>query len=153
MIIKDYQLFHKIVPSQGKLMGIDIGTKRIGIATTDELRLLSTPKAIIDRKGDFKDFTLIKQIIDENSIKAIVVGFPINMNGSLNEMSQFSERFIVNFDDFLGKTMPIFPADERLTSFEAKEFARQIPSRKKQKSHDDIAASVILRDFLDLVAN
>lgn len=151
MIIKDYQLFHKIVPSQGKLMGIDIGTKRIGIATTDELRMLSTPKAIIDRKGDSRDFLLIKQIIDENSVKAIVAGFPINMNGGLNEMSHFSKRFIINLDKFLGENLPIFPADERLTSFEAKEFAREIPNRKNQKSHDDIAASIILRDFVDLV--
>ncbi|HLD76987.1 MAG TPA: Holliday junction resolvase RuvX [Rickettsiales bacterium] len=151
MIIKDYTLFHKIVPSQGKIMGLDIGTKRIGVAICDETRFLTTPKVIIARQSDMKDFAKIVDLIKENAIKAIVVGFPINMNGSLNEMSEFSRKFIIKLDGFLVGKLPIFPADERLTSFEADQYAKEISSRKGQKNHDDIAASVILQDFLEMV--
>ncbi len=151
MIIKDYLLFHKFVASQGKIMALDIGTKRIGVAMCDETRFLAAPHEIIERKGDLADFAKIANLVEKNAIKALVVGFPIHMDGTLNEMSEFSRKFIIKLDEFFDKKMPIFPADERLSSFEAEEFAKQIKTRKRQKHHDDIAASVILRDFLELL--
>jgi len=151
MIIKDHQLFHKNAPSQGKMLGIDVGTKRLGIATCDELRFLTTPQQIIARQSNDKDFAKIQKIILEEKIVAIVMGFPINMDGTLNEMSRFTTKFADELDKFLGGAVPIFFADERLTSFEAKEISLSLNSRKKQKHFDDIAASVILRDFIDLV--
>jgi len=151
MIIKDYALFHKTMPSQGKMMGIDVGTKRIGIAVCDELRFLSTPKKIINRQSNEKDFAEIKRIFEEERAIAIVMGFSINMDGTMNEMSRFIQKFAEDLDKFLDGKVQIFFADERLTSFEAKEISHSLASRKKQKYFDDIAASVILRDFIDLV--
>ncbi len=158
MIFTDNILYHKELPSQGKLMALDVGTKRIGIATSDELRLLTTPKAILTRKSNFDDFTKIKDFALENSVKAIIIGFPTHMDGKPVQMTEFVENFAKNFDDFLNnnssiKQLPIFLFDERLSSFEAKEFAREIKSRKKQKHYDDIAASVILKDFIAFVQN
>lgn len=150
MIIQDYQLFNKIVPSQGKLLAIDVGTKRLGLATCDELRILTTPRQIITRQSNEKDFAQIKELCDEYRVAAIIIGFPINMDGTLNEMSQFTLKFSAQLDEFLGN-YNIFYADERLTSFEAKDISMSIASRKTQKYYDDIAASVILRDFIDLV--
>ena len=151
MIIKDCELFCKFAPSQGKLLGIDLGTKRIGIAVCDELRFLTTPKIIITRQSNEKDFTKIFKIFTDEKATAIVLGFPINMNGTFNEMSHFTEKFAKELDNFLGNKVNIFFADERLTSFEAKEISHSLPSRKKQKHFDDIAASVILRDFIAVV--
>jgi putative Holliday junction resolvase len=148
MIIKDYTLFHKTMPSQGKLLSIDVGTKRLGIAVCDELRFLTTPKKIINRQSNKKDFADIAQIFKEERAIAIVMGFPINMDGTFNEMSRFTQKFADELDKFLDEKVQIFFADERLTSFEAKEIALSISSRKKQKHFDDIAASVILRDFI-----
>lgn len=151
MIIKDHALFHKTMPSQGKMLGIDVGTKRIGIAVCDELRFLSTPKKIINRQSNDKDFAEIKKIFEEERALAIVMGFSINMDGTFNEMSRFIQKFAEDLDKFLDEKVQIFFADERLTSFEAKEISHSLASRKKQKHFDDIAASVILRDFIDLV--
>lgn len=148
MIIKDQLLFHKTVPSQGKLLAIDVGTKRIGIAICDELRFLASPKQIINRQSNDKDFAKIKQIYDDELAVAIVMGFPINMDGTFNEMSRFTQKFADELDKFLGEKTKIFFADERLTSFEAKQIALETSSRKKQKHFDDIAASIILRDFI-----
>ncbi len=148
MIINDNTLFTKIIPSQGKLLAIDVGSKRIGIAISDETRLIATPKLIINRQSNEKDFAIIKKFCNENAVVAIIMGFPINMDGSFNEMSRFTEKFADQLDKFL-QNYPIFFADERLTSFEAKYISRELSSRKNQKYFDDIAASVILRDFLD----
>ncbi len=151
MIIKDYITSDKALSSQGKIMGIDLGTKRIGIAMTDEARLLTTPKMIIERISNLKDFAKIANLIKENNICAIVIGFPINMDGSFNQMSHFTEKFTLELDSYLQGQVDIYYADERLTSFEAKDMAMGIAARKKQKYYDDIAASIILRDFLDMV--
>lgn len=151
MIITNHQLFHKLVPSQGKLLAIDVGTKRIGLATSDELRILTTPRKILVRQSNAGDFAVIQKLCEEEKIVAIIMGFPINMDGTLNEMSQFTQKFAQALDEYLGGECKIFFADERLTSFEAKDIGLTIDSRKKEKHFDDIAASVILRDFLDLV--
>lgn len=155
MSIIDSKLFHKTVPSQGKLLAIDVGTKRIGIAVSDELRMLTTPRKIIVRQSNEKDFTQIKNFVVEENVVAIVIGFPINMDATLNDMSIFAKKFGEELDKFLresSKDLPIFFADERLTSFEAKQIALSLDSRKKNKHHDDVAATIILRDFLDLVS-
>lgn len=152
MTISDHISFHKLVASQGKLLAIDVGTKRIGIAMSDGSRVLATPTTIISREGNNKDFAKIKQIIDDNAVVALVVGFPINMDSTFNEMSEFTKKFIANLDEFLGGKLHIFIADERLTSFEARQIALSIKKRRNQKYYDDIAACVILKDFMDLVA-
>ncbi len=151
MIPDKYIIQHNTIPSQGKLMAIDVGTKRIGIAASCELQVLSTPKMIINRQSNQVDFTKIKDFILENKIKAIIVGYPTHMDGKTNEMSEFCVNFTKNLDIFLtdqGFNLPIIMFDERLSSFEAQEIARSLPNRKKQKHYDDIAARIILDDFL-----
>jgi len=152
MIIYDKELFHKIVPSQGKLMAIDVGTKRIGIATCDESRFIATPKKIINRTNIDGDFSLIKEFAVNSFVKAIVIGFPLHMDGKLNDMSKYCNQFAIDLDNYLKNNnyeLHIIFADERLTSFEASDIAREIPKRKKQKHHDDIAAAFILQRFID----
>ncbi|MBU6338431.1 MAG: Holliday junction resolvase RuvX [Rickettsiales bacterium] len=143
-----------ILPKNGRLLGIDIGTKRLGIAVSDESRLIATPKLIINRQSNLKDFAKIKEIIDEYKIVGIVAGMPINLDDSEIPMTIFANNFCQNLDEFLDKKLPIFFCDERLTSFEAREIGASKLSRKKNKSGkkyiDDIAASLILRGFMDI---
>lgn len=156
MIPDKYILTHNTLPSQGKIMAIDVGTRRIGLAASCELQFLATPKSIINRKSNDKDFTIIKDFILKNEIKAVVIGYPTHMDGKTNQMTGFSINFTKNLDTFLAKEgilLPIIMYDERLSSFEAQEIARSLPSRKKLKHFDDIAARVILDDFLYFVKN
>lgn len=151
MIPNNYILQHNTIPSQGKLMAIDVGTRRIGIADCDYTQTITTPRLIIERQSNIKDFALIKNFITENDIKALIIGFPAHMDRKFHEMSEFTIKFTKSFDQFLsqqGLILPIILFDERLSSFEAEEIAKATPTRKKQKHFDDIAARVILEDFL-----
>lgn len=152
MIFSDFKQMAQALPKKGKLMALDVGTKRIGLAISDESRFIATPKLILNRQSNQKDFEKIRQFIAENQIVAILVGRPIDMDGSLIPMTEFSEKFAKNLDQFLEKNLPIFLFEERLTSFEAREINNSALSRKKRsqtKFIDDIAASLILRHFLE----
>jgi len=149
MIFNDLNQVNQALPAKGRLMALDLGTKRIGIALSDETRFIATPKLVINRKSNEVDFAKIKNFLDENHVVAIVIGRPINMAGQRTEMTNFAENFIEKFDEFLEKKFPIFPFEERLTSFEAKEAQASGLSRKKNEFVDDIAASFILQHFLD----
>ena len=126
-----------------------LGTKRIGIALSDASRFIATPKFIIHRVSNQKDFAVIRKFILENEVAGIVIGRPVNLDGQEHEMTRFSEEFTKNLDEFLEKKLPIFPFEERLTSFEARDIQASDLSRKKDKYIDDIAASFILQHFLD----
>jgi len=141
------------VGDKGRIIGIDVGTKRIGIAICDSTRFIASPKMVLSRQGNKADFAKIAQIISENEIVAIVVGFPTHMDGSDDEMTEFVRRFAANLDEFLEKKFPIFLFEERLTSFEARQINASELSRKKNKFVDDIAASLILQHFLDDLKN
>ena len=134
-------------------MALDLGTKRIGVAISDATRMIANPKLIINRHSNEKDFARILQFIKENEIVAIVIGWPLQMDGSEQMMTGFAENFAKNFDEFLEKKFPIFLFEERLTSFEARSFNVSPLSRKKNKFYDDIAASVMLQHFLDELAS
>jgi putative Holliday junction resolvase len=152
MIFSDFKQMAQALPKKGRLMALDVGTKRIGLAISDESRFIATPKLILNRQSNQKDFEKIRQFIAENQIVAILVGRPIDMDGSLIPMTEFSEKFAKNLDQFLEKNLPIFLFEERLTSFEAREINNSALSRKKRsqtKFIDDIAASLILRHFLE----
>ncbi|MES2961675.1 MAG: Holliday junction resolvase RuvX [Pseudomonadota bacterium] len=153
MIFNISDQLNQALPAKGRLMALDVGTKRIGIALSDESRFLATPKLIINRLSNQQDFEKIAKFITENQVVAVIVGRPLNMDGSAIPMTEFCERFAQNLDIFLKDKFPIFLFEERLTSFEAREInASGGISRKKDKFIDDIAASIILQHFLDLVS-
>lgn len=151
MIFNISDQLNQALPAKGRLMALDVGTKRIGIALSDESRFLATPKLIINRLSNQQDFEKIAKFITENQVVAAIVGRPLNMDGSAIPMTEFCERFAKNLDIFLKEKFPIFLFEERLSSFEAREIkALGGTSRKKNKFIDDIAASIILQHFLDL---
>ena len=125
-------------------MALDIGTKRIGIATCDATRLITTPRLIIHRSNNANDFAKIKQFAIENEIVGIVIGLPVNYDDTVKIIKNFTK----DLDHFLENKIPIELIDESLTSFEAKQIHASPLSRKKNKFVDDIAASLILEYFL-----
>ena len=154
MIFNISDQLNQALPAKGRLMALDVGTKRIGVALCDESRFLATPKLIINRLSNQQDFEKITKFITENQVVAVIVGRPLNMDGSAIPMTEFCERFAQNLDIYLEKKFPIFLFEERLSSFEAREIkALGGTSRKKNKFIDDIAASIILQHFLDLASS
>ena len=126
-------------------MALDIGTKRIGIALSDYLQVIATPHLTIPRVPEDKAVETIVKLAKENRVEKIVIGVPINMDGTLGFQAQdcidFSQK-ILGFD--------IIQEDERLTSEEAENRlrARKIDFRKNKGLVDMESASIILEQYL-----
>jgi putative Holliday junction resolvase len=153
MIYNSINQLNQDLPKEGRIMGLDIGTKTIGIAISDLSRIIATPKITLSRKGNQKDFPLLAKFMAENSIIAIIIGLPLNMDDSESTMSAFIRRFAGNFDQFSTAKMAFF--DERLSSFEAEESFNiiQVRHNKRKELIDQIAAGVILQSALDHLNN
>ena len=128
-----------------KVMALDVGTKRIGVALSDYLQVIATPCICIQREPEEKAIEEITKIARENRVEKIVVGVPINMDGTLGAQAQncidFSQK-LVGFDIIL--------EDERLTSEEAEERLREkkIDFRKNKGLVDIESACIILEQYL-----
>ncbi len=128
-----------------KVMALDVGTKRIGIALSDYLRVIATPHSFISRMPEEKALEEIIRIAKENRVEKIVVGVPLNMDGSKGSQAkdciEFSQK-IIGFDIIL--------EDERLTSEEAEERlrSRKVDFRKNKGLVDMESACVILEQYL-----
>ena len=128
-----------------RVMALDVGTKRIGVALSDFLRVIATPHSCVQRRPEEKAVEEIIKIAKENHVEKIVVGLPKNMDGTIGEQAQdcinFSQKF-VGFDIIL--------EDERLTSEEAEERLRErrIDFRKNKGLVDMESACVILEQYL-----
>jgi putative Holliday junction resolvase len=123
------------------------------VAISDLSRIISTPKLTIKRKSNKADFLILEKIITDNSIQAIIVGLPLNMDDSESEMSKFVRKFTQNLSEFFPNQKIIF-ADERLSTFAADEFITEFKMKKdRSKSVDQIAASVVLQALLDDLKN
>ena len=145
----DIEDFKKSIGNKSRLLGIDPGKKRIGLAISDEDKLVSTPLKTILKKKNFDFVKEIKEIIEENNIKGIIVGNPLNMDGSKGSSSQSSNDFARNLSNNI--SIPVTMWDERLSSEGAFKLSANIGvnTSKKIKKLDQNAASFILQGVLD----
>ena len=145
----DIEDFKKSIGNKSRLLGIDPGKKRIGLAISDEDKLVSTPLKTILKKKNFDFIKEIKEIIEENNIKGIIVGNPLNMDGSKGSSSQSSNDFARNLSNNI--SIPVTMWDERLSSEGAFKLSANtgMNTSKKIKKLDQNAASFILQGALD----
>ena len=136
------------VPSRGRIIAIDPGTKRCGVAVCDELHVTTRPLALIERKSWKKLLSDVKRIVSEFDAKAVVIGLPLESDGTESDMSAEARRLARNFA--LSLDVPVFLQDERVTSYEAKSrLWEQGKSIKETRALvDSEAAAIILSDFL-----
>ena len=145
--------FKKNMDNNSRLLGIDPGKKNIGIAICDEKKVVATPLKVI-KKNKF-EFLLkeIKDIIKENDIKGVVVGNPINMDGSFGKSSQSA----IDFAKSLSKnvTIPIVLWDERLSSEGSFKITHDLDTNvtDRVKKLDKNAAAFILQGAIDFLSN
>ncbi len=140
------------VPAAGRIIAIDPGTKRCGIAICDELRITTRPLDVIDRTSWKKLLSIVKQIVSDYDAVALVMGLPLESDGSESEMSAEARRMAHNFS--LSLSIPVFLQDERVTSYEAKArlWQRGTDLKTTRRLVDSEAAAIILGDFLDRAA-
>ena len=145
----DIEDFKKKLEKKSRLMGIDPGGKRIGIAISDENKIIATPYSTVI-KNKYSDFIKeIKKIVDENQIKGIVIGNPINMDGSPSQSSQSAKDLAINLSRDITENITLW--DERLSSQGAFNLSNDLEnnSSSKVKKLDQNSAQFILQGALD----
>jgi len=147
----DIEEFEKKIDKKSRLLGVDPGKKRIGIAICDENKIIATPYTTII-KNNFTDFLRqINKIISDNDIKGIVIGNPINMDGSSSNSSQSAKDLAINLSKNI--SIPITMWDERLSSRGAFNLSNDLDvnTSKKISKLDENSAAFILQGALDFL--
>jgi putative Holliday junction resolvase len=138
------------IPLSGKLLGLDVGSRTIGIAVSDSLRYSATPLETISRTKFTTDASRIVELVASNSIAGIVIGLPLNMDGSEGPRAQSTRAFARNLAQKL--SVPIVFWDERLsTSAVERMMIEEANMRRDRRAEvvDKLAASYILQGALD----
>ena len=135
-----------------RIMGLDYGSRTVGVAISDELLLTAQGKEIIRRKEENKlrrTLARIEELIQEYSVEKIVLGLPLNMDQTPSERSQLCLEFKDKIERRTG--IPVVMWDERLTTVEADEIMDEagIKGRDRKEYVDMIAAQIILQDYLN----
>jgi putative Holliday junction resolvase len=132
---------------KGRILAIDYGRKRFGIAISDELGITAAPLTTLPRTNRRDDLRRLRLLAREHGVRCIVVGLPLRLDGSAGEMAEEVKRFATRLNQNLG--LPVEMMDERLTSWEAGEIEIEVArGDKRDGTRDDIAAALILRDYL-----
>ena len=145
--------FKTNIENNSRLLGIDPGKKNIGFAICDENKKVATPLKVLEKSKFEVLLKQIKQIIKENHIKGIVVGNPINMDGTLGKSSQSANDFAKNLSKNI--TIPITMWDERLSSEGSFKLTRELGTNvtNRRKKLDRNAAAFILQGAIDYLSN
>jgi putative Holliday junction resolvase len=132
-----------------RVLGLDIGEKRIGIAVSDELKCTAQGMQVLTRNGLADDLEALKKLVAVSEISEVVVGLPKNMDGSLGEAAQKVLSFAKTMEESL--SIPVILWDERLTTSEATRLLVEadLSRAKRRKVVDKLAAVLILQGYLD----
>ena len=138
-----------------KIMGLDLGSKTVGVAISDSLLITAQPVETITRKEENKlrqTLARIEALIEEHGVEKIVLGYPKNMNDTVGPRAQFSEEFKDKLERRTGLEVILW--DERLTTVAADEVLIESNVRRenRKKYVDQIAAVFILQEYLDNIA-
>ena len=145
--------FKNKITKKSRLIGLDLGSKRIGIAICDEYQSIATPFKTLQKDNFNKFLDELKLIIKENNIEGIIVGNPINMDGSLGPSAQSVKDVSINILNNI--KMPLCLWDERLSTVGAFNLSSQLDIKvtKKVKNIDQNAAAFILQGAIDYLKN
>ena len=145
--------FKTNIQRNSRLLGIDYGKKNIGFAICDENKKVATPLEILQKSKFEVLIEQINQIIKENDIKGIVIGNPINMDGSLGKSSQSANDFAKNLSKNI--TIPITMWDERLSSEGSFKITQELGTNTSNRVNklDKNAAAFILQGAIDYLSN
>jgi len=145
--------FKKKHSDKCRLIGLDLGSKRIGVSICDEKQLIATPLKTITRNTLNELIDELKVIIDENNIKGIIIGNPLNMDGSSGRSAQSVKDTSQKIEENVN--IPICLWDERLSTVGAFNLSSQLDINvsKREKKIDENAAAFILQGAIDFLNN
>ena len=145
--------FKNKLSSGSRLLGIDLGTKRIGIAISDYNQKVATPLQTLEKSKQGKLIDALESIIAEYEIRGIIIGNPINMNGTYGKSSQSAKDVAINISNKID--IPVSLWDERLSTVGAFNLSSELDINvsKREKDIDKFAAAFILQGALDFIQN
>lgn len=149
MILEDIAEFAAALPAGAPLIGLDLGTKTIGVAVSDRLRTVATPVETIRRRKFTQDAARLADLIADRAAGGLVLGLPRNMDGSEGPRCQSTRAFARNLLPLTG--LPITFWDERLSTVAAERALLEADTSRKRRAEviDNVAASYILQGILD----
>ena len=133
-----------------KYLGLDLGTKTLGLAISDPLGIIATSYKILRHDEDYDSLLpMLKEEIEKNHIEALVLGFPKNMNNSVGERGEIALSFKEKLEEEF--QLPVYMQDERLTTRQAESLliSNDTSRKKRKKEIDSLAATIILQSYLD----
>jgi putative Holliday junction resolvase len=151
MITTDRAVFHAALPEGGRLIGLDVGTKTIGTALCDAGWSFASPADLIRRTKFTADKAALNALIVAQSVRGMVIGLPLNMDGSDSPRTQSTRAFARNLDDL---ALPILLWDERWSTVavERMMIAQDLSRAKRAERIDKLAAAHILQGAIDALA-
>lgn len=151
MIVNNLQEFYQLLLTNTPLISIDYGSKKIGIAISNQERNIAMPLKIITKINKKAVIASLLYTIEQYKVCGIVIGLPIKMSGEQTEQSDI----VIKFAEELAKsiTLPIYLQDERLTTKAANNFLKSFGIKRKERNDKDdaVAASMILETVLDSI--
>lgn len=153
MITNDIAEFHAALPRMRAIVGLDLGTKTIGVAVSDSFRGVASPLETIKRKKFTLDAEHLIAILKNRDVAGVILGLPLNMDGSEGPRSQATRAFARNLSKLWEG--PISFWDERLSTVAAEKALLEADATRKRRAEviDNIAASFILQGALDRMRN
>ena len=133
-----------------RYLGLDLGTKTLGLAMSDKLGIVASNYKILRHDSEYDKLIVeLKSIISENEIEALVLGFPKNMNNTVGERAEIALEFKSKLEKEFN--LPVYMQDERLTTVEAENIliSNNTSRKKRKKVIDGLAATIILQSYLD----
>lgn len=130
-----------------RLMGLDVGERRIGVALSDALGRLASPLTTIGARD--RPIERIGRLVQEHDVATLVVGLPLTLRGEVGPQAQVVQKFAAELEAALG--LPVHLFDERLTTAAADQLLREmgVKPEKRKLQLDQVAAAIILQDYLD----
>lgn len=138
-----------------KLLALDLGERRIGVAVSDPMGLIATPLTVIHRTSKAADFRHMAGLVREHGAEGLVIGHPLNADGSAGPQARRAERYAAEMEDALrqqGVDLPLILWDEHGSTQRAQEamIASGRGARDRRERIDAVAAAIILQDYLDV---
>lgn len=132
-----------------RLLGLDVGERRIGVALSDPLGLTAQRLTVISREALEQDLTAVATLASEHGVEAVVVGLPLMMDGHIGEQAQRVMEFVERLREHLA--CPVHVVDERLTTVQSERALLETDTsrRKRKQLIDQLAAQLILQFYLD----
>ena len=133
-----------------RYLGLDLGTKTLGLALSDQLGMIATSYKILRHNEDYDSLIpILKEVVEDNDVKALVLGLPKNMNNSIGERGEITLKFKEKLESAFN--LPVYMQDERLTTRQAENLliSNDTSRKKRKKVIDSLAATIILQSYLD----